>query len=95
MPNAENQPGECLGTDCSANEGPKGRGEAWLQDLVEPFNDRITGRSLARALNVAPSTITKWMDTGRLEFTQLGGRRFLTRSAVRKFFNQSESQSRV
>jgi hypothetical protein len=67
--------------------------DAWLNTLVAPLNDRVSGRTLARALKVSPSTISRWMDLGRIEFVELAGKRFLTRTAIKRFFDQNVPES--
>jgi hypothetical protein len=82
-----------MGANPGKNEGQKERGEAWLKEIVGPLSDRVSGRSLARALNVSPSTVSRWIDLGRIDFVELAGKRFLTRSAIKRFFDQNVSAS--
>jgi excisionase family DNA binding protein len=76
------------------DQGSSRRSEAWLVEAVGDRADRVTGRELARALGVSAPTVSRWMDLGHIEFFELAGRRFLTRSAIKRFLDQNV-QTRV
>jgi excisionase family DNA binding protein len=62
----------------------------WLLTTVsETQGKRATIRQVADAIGVHPTTVRRLIDDGKLEVTQVGRRRFISRASIERFLGAS------
>jgi excisionase family DNA binding protein len=58
----------------------------WLRTTVRlTQGQRATIRQVADALGVHPATVRRLVDSGKLEATKVGNKRFVSREAIERF----------
>jgi excisionase family DNA binding protein len=58
----------------------------WLLTTVQSTQgQRATIRQVAHAMGLHPATVRRLIDSGKLEVTRVGNKRFVSRAAIERF----------